>query len=198
MPSFYSSMPRTTKEPRSRFYPPQGFDTTNQPAIPSAPTPSATQPSPNRPAPTSQPSFPEPPLMEQSYPEQPQMPTNPNRQTPQIPIENRIQTVPERQSTPRQRVGEMPYFEGRYPLMLKRLYDAARTLMDTYSSNEFIYDAYPDYLSLRLMRDRLLRENPDLTEEFLQAGCPIMWLELLTDTITSELLCRKRHQQANH
>lgn len=176
MPSFYSTMPRTTKEPRSRFYPPQGFDTTNQPAIPSAPTPSMTQPSPNRPAPAPQPSFPE-----QTFPEQPQIPT---------------QTMPERQNTSRQRAGEMPYFEGRYPLMLQRLYDAAGNLMDTYSANEFIYDAYPDYLSLRLMRDRLLRENPDLTEEFLQAGCPIMWLELLTDTITSELLCRKRRKAA--
>lgn len=182
MPSFYSAMPRTTKEPRSRFYPPQGSDSTNQPTIPSAPAPSMTQPSPNRPAPAPQPSFPEPPLMEQSYPEQPQMPS---------------QNLSDGQTSPRRRAGEMPYFEGRYPLMLQRLYDAAGNLMDTYSANEFIYDAYPDYLSLRLMRDRLLRENPDLTEEFLQAGCPIMWLELLTDTITSELLCRKRHQQMN-
>lgn len=138
------------------------------------------------------------------------MPTNPSQQAPQMPLENQFQTMPqapmerspqmptqtmpERPAAPRQRTGEMPYFEGRYPLMLQRLYDAARNLMDTYSANEFIYDAYPDYLSLRLMRDRLLRENPDLTEEFLQAGCPIMWLELLTDTITSELLCRKRHE----
>ena len=91
----------------------------------------------------------------------------------------------------------MPYFEGRYPVLLQRLYDAAGSLLDTYSRNDFPYDAYPDYLSLRLMRDRLLRENKDLTEEYLQAGCPIQWLEMLTDTILSEQLCRRRREKMN-
>ena len=91
-----------------------------------------------------------------------------------------------------QKNGNEAYFEQRHPVMLRRLYQAADTLLETYPEQGFIYDAYPDYLSLRLLRNRILRENSELTEEFLQAGCPISWLELLTDTILSELLCRKR------
>ena len=47
------------------------------------------------------------------------------------------------------------------------------------------------------MRDRLLRENAALTEAFLQAGCPITWLNLLTDTVLSELLLRLRQSYRN-
>lgn len=106
-------------------------------------------------------------------------------------------SIPDRRTAPRGRTGDMPYFEGRYPILLQRLYDAAGALLDTYTNHDFLYDAYPDYLSLRLMRDRLLRETPDLTEEYLQAGCPIQWLELLTDTILSEQLCRRRREKMN-
>ncbi|MBQ9768231.1 MAG: hypothetical protein IJW37_09030 [Lachnospiraceae bacterium] len=138
---------------------------------------------------------PEPTMMPQGMPTMPQPPM------PQAPQENRMfsptPTMPERRTAPRGRVGEMPYFEHRYPILLQRLYDTAGAMLDTYSDNDFPYDAYPDYLSLRLMRDRLLRENKDLTEEFLQAGCPIMWLELLTDTILSEQLCRRRREKMN-
>lgn len=84
------------------------------------------------------------------------------------------------------------YLMHRHPILLQRLYHAADSLLNTYHTPEFIYDAYPDYLSLRLMRNRLLRENSILTEEFLQSGCPLVWLNLLTDTVISELLCRKR------
>lgn len=84
------------------------------------------------------------------------------------------------------------YFMHRHPLPLQRLYDAADRFLGAYRPQDFIYDTYPDYVSLRLMRDRLLRENLSLTESFLQTGCPIEWLNLLTDTVLSELLCRKR------
>lgn len=178
MPSFYSDMPRTNKEPRSRFYPTQGSNPTNQPPIPSAPTPPMTL---SRPVPET--------LLPHT-----QIPTPP---TPQ---ENRkispTPTLPERRIAPREHTAEMPYFQHRYPIMLQRLYDTAGAMLDTYSNHDFLYDAYPDYLSLRLMRDRLLRENQELTEEFLQAGCPIQWLEMLTDTIVSELLYRRRREKA--
>lgn len=84
------------------------------------------------------------------------------------------------------------YLMRRHPILLQRLYDAADSHLSTYRAKDFIYDAYPDYLSLRLMRDRLLLENRSLTEEFLNSGCPTEWLNLLTDTILSELLCRRR------
>lgn len=105
MPNFYSTMPRIPKEPRSRFYPPQGFDSSEQPSIPAAPTPQS------------------------------------RIQTQQTP------PMPERRATAHQRTGEMPYFTGRYPMMLQRLYDATDTMLDTYTGNNFLYDAYPDYLS---------------------------------------------------
>ena len=89
------------------------------------------------------------------------------------------------------------YLMHRHPILLQRLYDAADSHLSAYRTGDFIYDAYPDYLSLRLLRDRLLRENLSLTEEFLQAGCPSEWLNLLTDTVLSELLCRKRHTYRN-
>ncbi len=93
--------------------------------------------------------------------------------------------------------GDASYLMHRHPILLQRLYDAADSHLSAYRSGDFIYDAYPDYLSLRLMRDRLLREHRTLTEEFLQAGCPSEWLSLLTDTVLSELLCRKRHTYRN-
>lgn len=92
----------------------------------------------------------------------------------------------------RQKNDDASYFMHRHPLLLQRLYDTADLLLTSYRPQDFIYDAYPDYVSLRLMRDRLLRENLSLTESFLQTGCPIEWLNLLTDTVLSELLCRKR------
>lgn len=88
--------------------------------------------------------------------------------------------------------GDAAYLAHRHPVLLQRLYNAADVLLDSYSDQDFIYDAYPDYLSLQLMRDRLLRKYPEITESFLREGCPIAWLNLLTDTVISELLCRKR------
>lgn len=129
---------------------------------------------------------------------EPRIPSAPNPSmaapVPQVPPMPKVQPVPQvstRRSTPRTRCGNATYFEQRHPILLRRL--SADTLLDTYPAHDFIYDAYPDYLSLRLMRDRLLRENHALTEEFLQAGCPMEWLSLLTDTILSELLYQKRH-----
>ncbi len=98
---------------------------------------------------------------------------------------------------PYKKEDDAAYFAHRHPISLQRLYEAADALLNTYSRHEFIYDAYPDDVSLRLMRDRLLRENTALTEEFLQAGCPIAWLNLLTDTVLSELLLRLRQTYRN-
>lgn len=92
----------------------------------------------------------------------------------------------------RKKEDDAAYFAHRHPVSLQRLYEAADSLLSAYPRHSFIYDDYPDYLSLHLMRDRLLRENPSLTEEFLQAGCPIHWLNLLTDTVLSEQLCKLR------
>ena len=92
----------------------------------------------------------------------------------------------------RKKRGDAAYLVHRHPVLLQRLYNAADVLLDSYPKQDFIYDAYPDYLSLHLMRDRLLREYPEITENFLREGCPIAWLNLLTDTVISELLCRKR------
>lgn len=98
---------------------------------------------------------------------------------------------------PYKKEDDVAYFAHRHPVSLQRLYEAADSLLNTYPRHGFIYDAYPDDLSLRLMRDRLLRENVTLTEEFLQAGCPIAWLNLLADTVLSELLLRLRHAHRN-
>lgn len=92
----------------------------------------------------------------------------------------------------RKKRGDAAYLAHRHPILLQRLYNAADILLDSYPEQSFIYDAYPDYLSLQLMRDRLLREASEITEAFLQEGCPIIWLNHLTDTVISELLCRKR------
>lgn len=96
-----------------------------------------------------------------------------------------------------QKRDDASYFMHRHPALLQRLYAAADTLLSSYQMQDFIYDAYPDYESLRLTRDRLLRENTALTEEFLQSGCPTEWLELLTDTILSDRLCLKRQVHRN-
>ncbi len=98
---------------------------------------------------------------------------------------------------PYKKEDDAAYFAHRHPVSLQRLYEAADTLLNTYPRHGFIYDAYPDSLSLHLMRDRLLRENAALTEDFLQAGCPIQWLNLLTDTVVSELLLRLRQTYRN-
>ncbi len=171
MPAFYSA-PAPQQEPQNRFYPPQGANTQNQPPIPGAPTP-----------------------RQHHRQATPQMPSKPQRQqqqaAPQIPVKEQRQ-MPEHSAIPLQKPRNARYFEQRHPLILQRLYAAADTLLDTYPETGFIYDAYPDYVSLRLLRNRLLRDNRALTEEFLQAGCPIEWLEFLTDTVLSELLCRRR------
>ena len=98
---------------------------------------------------------------------------------------------------PNKKEDDVAYFTHRHPVSLQRLYDAADALLNTYPRHGFIYDAYPDNVSLRLMRDRLLRENKALTEEFLQDGCPIAWLNVLSDTVLSELLLRLRHSYRN-
>ena len=109
---------------------------------------------------------------------------------------NRINTILLR---PYKKEDDVAYFAHRHPISLQRLYEAADALLNTYPRHGFIYDAYPDALSLQLMRDRLLRENTSLTEEFLQAGCPIAWLNLLTDTVLSEQLirCRQAYRSPN-
>jgi len=113
----------------------------------------------------------------------------------------RIPSTPTRQTAVRslseKKGDDATYLLHRHPILLQRLYHAADTLLNTYLRQDFIYDAYPDYVSLHLMRDRILRENTFLTEEFLQSGCPIEWLNLLTDTVISELLCRKRCSHRN-
>lgn len=98
---------------------------------------------------------------------------------------------------PYKKEDDAAYFAHRHPIFLQQLYEAANALLNSYPRYGFIYDAYPDDLSLRLMRDRLLRENAALTEDFLQAGCPIAWLNLLTDTVLSELLLRLRQAYRN-
>lgn len=98
---------------------------------------------------------------------------------------------------PYKKEDDAAYFAHRHPISLQRLYEAADALLNTYPRQGFIYDAYPDALSLRLVRDRLLREHNSLTEEFLQAGCPIAWLNLLTDTVLSEQLLRLRQTYRN-
>lgn len=97
----------------------------------------------------------------------------------------------------RKKSDDASYLMHRHPLLLQRLYEVADTFLTSYRTQDFIYDTYPDYLSLGWMRDRLLRENNVLTEEFLSAGCPIEWLNILTDAVISELLCRKRCAQRN-
>lgn len=97
----------------------------------------------------------------------------------------------------RKKNDDAAYFTHRHPILLQRLYQAADTLLASYHTRDFIYDAYPDFLSLGWMRDRLLRENTALTEAFLLAGCPLEWLNLLTDTVLSEQLCRRRCSQRN-
>lgn len=98
---------------------------------------------------------------------------------------------------PYKKEDDAAYFAHRHPVSLQRLYEAAGALLTTYPRHGFIYDAYPDALSLQWMRDRLLRENQTLTEEFLQAGCPLAWLNLLTDMVLSEQLLHLRQTHRN-
>ena len=105
---------------------------------------------------------------------------------------SRFPSVPARKKS-----DDAAYLMHRHPLLLQHLYEACDTLLTAYPKNAFIFDACPDYLSLRLMRDRLLRENASLTENYLQAGCPIEWLNLLTDTVISDVLCRMRASYRN-
>ncbi len=217
MSVFYSA-PGRHQEPQSRFYPPQGANKQNEPPIPGAPAPGQssmqrqtipqapvrTAPMPNqntqtRQAPVQMPSQNAP--MQQPSSRRPNQTTQMQQTPAQMPDQNvpiqqnwtqAMPQVQEHNTMPHRNSGNVMYFEQRHPFMLQRLYGAADSFLSSYGKKEFIYDAYPDYLSLRLMRDRLLRENQPLTEEFLQAGCPIEWLELLTDAITSELLCRRR------
>lgn len=89
------------------------------------------------------------------------------------------------------------YLSHRYPLLLQRLYQATDALLSTYATNDFIYDRYPDYVSLHHMRDRLLEQNRPITELFLQNGCTVTWLNLLTDSIISEQLTKRRFAYRN-
>lgn len=167
MPNFYSSL-KPPEEPRNRFYPVQDALPSQEPRIPSAPNPSTADHAAQ---------------LRQIPPAAQRQPAVQGQSAPQ---------KASRHSSTQMRCGNDLYFEQRHPLLLRRLLLAATTFLDAYPAHDFIYDAYPDYLSLRLMRDRLLKENQTLTEEFLQAGCPMEWLSLLTDSILSELLCKKR------
>lgn len=97
----------------------------------------------------------------------------------------------------RKKSDDAAYLMHRHPFLLQRLYEVCDKELASYPKNAFLYDACPDYLSLRLMRDRLLRENDSLTGDFLQAGCPVDWLNLLTDTVISDLLYRMRVSYRN-
>ena len=101
-------------------------------------------------------------------------------------------TAPSPSVPARKKSDDAAYFMHRHPFLLQRLYEACDELLSAYPKNSFLYDTCPDYLSLRLMRDRLLRENDSLTGEFLQGGCPIEWLNLLSDIVISDRLCRMR------
>lgn len=131
--------------------------------------------------------YPEPGYPAKTEPNRRFYPNQESRTRPQIP------SAP----MPEYKRSDASYLMHRHPVLLQRLYDAADFALSVYRSNDFIYDAYPDYLSLRLMRDRMLRENRTLTEEFLRAGCGTEWLNLLADTVLSELLCRKRQTYRN-
>lgn len=112
----------------------------------------------------------------------------PKGSTSQIPSD----VPPQKRIVPGNKRGDAAYLIQRHPLLLQRLYQTTETLLDTYPEHSFLFDAYPDYLSLHVLRDRLLRENPALTEAFLQEGCPFVWLNSLADLVLSDLLCRKR------
>ncbi len=134
--------------------------------------------------PTGQPLIPSAPTPASQKPSPVMLRRNSREHTP-------MQTLPNHTASYK-KSGDATYLMHRHPVLLQRLYNTVDNLLETYPKQSFLYDAYPDYVSLRLLRDRLLRENLELTEEFLQSGCPVLWLELLTDTVLSEVLCRKR------
>ncbi len=103
--------------------------------------------------------------------------------------------MPGQYSLSRHNTDDAAYLIGRHPILLQRLYHAVDSAFAPYTERSFLYDTYPDYVSLHLMRDRILKETPSLTADFLQAGCPIDWLNLLTDTVITDLLCKKRCQR---
>ena len=116
------------------------------------------------------------------------MPHNPNQSL-------GTKKLPGQRSLSRHNTDDIAYLTGRHPILLQRLYRAVDSALTLYPEQSFLYDDYPDYVSLQLMRDRILRETPALTEAFLQAGCPIDWLNLLTDSVITEGLCRMRGQR---
>lgn len=58
-----------------------------------------------------------------------------------------------------QKNDDVSYLSHRHPILLQRLYSAVDTHLDTYSKQTFLYDAYPDYLSLHLLRGHAVRRE---------------------------------------
>ena len=106
-------------------------------------------------------------------------------------------TLPKHSSQTQKKNNDDLYLSHRYPLLLQRLYQATDTYLDTYKHNDFIYDRYPDFVSLHHMRDGLLQKNRSITELFLQTGCTLPWLNLLTDCVISEHLIKRRQTIAD-
>ena len=80
------------------------------------------------------------------------------------------------------------FFLQRHNLLTRRLTSAVNDLILKEKPNSFLFDLYPDYLSLRLFEERIISTNKQLTAEFLQAGWPVEFLREKTGVLLTALL----------
>lgn len=124
-----------------------------------------------------------PPPVPRPYP----IPAN----NPRYPLETPSLLLPTTDSFSR----DCRYLESMYPDLLRRLRLAIQEelalLQHEYS---FLYDEYPDKLSLRRLKRHIAGSQPELAEEFAKKGCPAEWFEAFVELLLTQQLLQLRRQ----
>ena len=179
-PPMQPNRPMTPPPPRPMFPP-----NSNQPMTP--PPRPMPQPNQNRPLP------PLPRPMPQPNSNQPMTPPNVgNHRTPIYPLETpNMIILPSMDSFSR----DYRYLESMYPELLRRLRFAIQEELELVKQEgSFLYDEYPDKLSLRRFKRHLVGTQSELAEEFAKKGCPAEWFEAFVELLLTQQLLELRRQ----
>ena len=147
------------------------------------------RPTPPRPIPPPNPNRPTPPRPIPSSPQNSNIRMN---QIPIYPLETPSTIIlPSMDSFSR----DYRYLESMYPELLRRLRFAIQEELELVKQEgSFLYDEYPDKLSLQRFKRHLVGTQSELAEEFAKKGCPEEWFEAFVELLLTQQLLELRRQ----
>ena len=121
-------------------------------------------------------------------------PRNPEGNLPRYPLETPSLLLPTMDSFSR----DCRYLQSMYPDLLRRLRFAIQEEMTLLQhEHSFLYDEYPDKLSLRRLTRHLVGTQSELAEEFAKKGCPAEWFEAFVELLLVQQILELRRHRPN-